>query len=62
MDVDEGGIKLHQTMDAQVWAQAFMERVNAGAIVTEELMLAWFANAIMCGWDHHARRYGVDNA
>jgi hypothetical protein len=49
-------IKLHQTTDARVWAQAFMERVEQGATVDEELMLAWFANALMCGWDHRARQ------
>lgn len=44
-------------MDAKVWAQEFMKtfKAHAGeppAWLDEDLMLGWFANAIMCGWDH----------
>jgi len=62
-DLEEGGedivaITLHQTMDAQVWAREFMKRVEQGCVLDEGMMLGWFANAIMCGWDHHARWRG----
>ena len=47
----ETEVKLHRTMHARVWAAEFM-RITGG-IADEEAMLGWFANAIMCGWDHH---------
>jgi hypothetical protein len=37
---------LRSTTDAQVWARAFMQVVNAGATIDEGLMIGWFANAI----------------
>jgi hypothetical protein len=40
-----------QSLDARVWAAEFMKITEGTA--DEETMLAWFANAIMCGWDHH---------
>ena len=42
-----------QTMDATVWAKAFVAHTkNNPAIATdEETMVGWFANAIMCGFD-----------
>ena len=43
--------ELLQTMDASVWAKEFV-RLHGG---DEGLMLAWFANAIMCGYDHAKR-------
>jgi hypothetical protein len=43
-------------MDAKVWAQEFMDVVvEQGVAIDEDLMLGWFANAIMCGWDHRGR-------
>lgn len=44
-------INLVRTMDARAWAAEFM-RITGGTI-DEETMIPWFANAIMCGWDHH---------
>jgi len=44
-------INLVRTMDARVWAAEFM-RITGGT-VDEQAMFSWFANAIMCGWDHH---------
>jgi len=46
---------LHKTMDAQVWARVFMEYSKRYGSFDEDAMLGWFANAIMCGWDHHAK-------
>ena len=40
-----------QTMDAQVWASEFIKITEGTA--DYDTMLAWFANALMCGWDHH---------
>ena len=50
-------VNLHRTMDAKIWAQEFMETFKNHSDVMpkwldEALMLGWFANAIMCGWDH----------
>jgi hypothetical protein len=36
-------------MDAAHWAKAFCEKFPGH---DEGLMLAWFASAIMCGWDN----------
>lgn len=42
--------------DATVWAKRFVERVGENpSIATDEgAMLAWFAGAIMSGFDHAA--------
>ena len=49
------------TFDAQVWAEQFMD-IFGGKRIGEDgpdtgTMIGWFANAIMAGWDEHARRY-----
>lgn len=51
-----------QSFDARDWAKAFVEHVTAKpTIATDEgTMISWFANAIMRGWDEHARRYQTD--
>lgn len=50
-------INLHNTMDAQVWTKEFM-RLFGGKLETidEALMLGWFANAIMAGYDTAMQR------
>lgn len=54
-------INLLVTFDAKVWAKEFSKiypmvfKYGEGAMPTEELMLGWFANAIMTGYDY-ARR------
>lgn len=53
--------QLIENMDAKVWAEEFMtlwkgHRVGPGEAVDEGLMLAWFANSIMCGFDTANRR------
>lgn len=40
---------LNTDMNAQRWAKEFVE-LHGG---DEDLMLCWFANAIMCGWDNY---------
>lgn len=53
---------LLQTMDAKVWADEFMARFGSRKDdIDADLMLAWFANAIMTGWDFRARR-GEDSS
>ena len=47
---DDQGRRWNQTMDAALWAKAFCATFPGS---DEDLMLAWFANAIMAGWDHH---------
>ena len=44
--------KLRSTTDAAVWASEFV-RVHGG---DEDLMLGWFANAIMQGYEEGQRR------
>lgn len=47
-----------QSFDATVWAKNFMNIFgDRRQDIDEALMLTWFANAIMRGWDEHARRY-----
>ena len=41
------------SFDARDWAEAFC-KLNPG--VDEGLMIAWFANALMRGYDEHAAR------
>lgn len=47
------------TMDAQVWAQKWLETTkNRPEIATDEgAMIGWFANAIMAGYDTARSRY-----
>ena len=47
-------INLLEILDAEVWAKQFIERVKDGAIDPTDLdtVRAWFANAIMTGYDH----------
>ena len=51
---------LHETMDAAIWSQEFTKKFphvvdSNGNILTkqhtEELMVGWFANSIMTGYD-----------
>lgn len=50
------------TIDAQVWARKWLEltRDSPDAATDEGMMIAWFANAIMAGYDfaitNHGRR------
>lgn len=50
------GNKLVGEFDARVWAEQFMIRVRRNpSIATDEgCMLAWFANAIMSGYDRRS--------
>ena len=47
--VDES--KLIGEFDAQVWAREFMKLIHNGTQISEGLMIGWFANAIMSGYD-----------
>ena len=51
-------VNLTDCFDAQVWAKEFCKRNTAS---DEGTMLAWFANAIMAGYDH-AKREANGNA
>jgi hypothetical protein len=46
---------LMQSFDASVWAQEFIKRVtiNPSIALDEGTMLAWFASALMRGYDEH---------
>jgi hypothetical protein len=47
------------SFDARDWAEAFADickRQGVGADIGTDWMHAWFANALMRGWDEHARR------
>jgi hypothetical protein len=54
--VEPSVIDLHQTMDAQVWATEFCSIFEDiyGHKIDDEWMYSWFANSIMCGYDHQS--------
>ncbi len=44
--------ELLENIDARVWAVEFMERFRGNLeAIDEQLMISWFANAIMAGYD-----------
>lgn len=51
----EGEAKLHDTMDAVVWAREFIRIFGGKPSPDEGTMIGWFANAIMVGWDFAKR-------
>lgn len=52
-DTGSDGLRVPQTMDAQAWVRAWMDTLqnHPGIPSDEGTMLAWFANAIMAGYD-----------
>ncbi|AXH68727.1 hypothetical protein SEA_SPARKLEGODDESS_9 [Streptomyces phage SparkleGoddess] len=52
------------TTDAQIWAKEFMKvwENEPIDIMNEDMMLGWFANAIMAGYDEARRKYEMTNA
>jgi hypothetical protein len=42
------------SFDARNWAKAFMKIKDRGAVVDEEWMVTWFANALMRGYDERS--------
>ena len=68
----DGTEKLHSTTDAQVWADEFCKRWTCGlcqipgkaGVETpedwNEIMVGWFANAIMAGMDSALLKGGDD--
>ena len=51
--MSEQEINLHDTTDASIWAKEWLKIIAKNpAIPTDEgTMIAWFANAIMAGYD-----------
>ena len=47
---------LLKSFDAQVWAREFMCIKASGVEIDEGLMIGWFANALMRGYDEHRWR------
>lgn len=49
--------------DAQYWAKEFMKiwQNEPIDIMDEEMMVGWFANAIMAGYDEARRKYEMVN-
>jgi hypothetical protein len=43
------------SFDARDWAEAFC-KINPNCGVPEDVMVAWFANSLMRGFDEHAAR------
>lgn len=43
-------VELHGTMDAMVWAKSFCAGNSPSPGL--DIMIGWFANSIMCGYDH----------
>jgi hypothetical protein len=50
--------------DAPYWAQEFMKiwQDKPIELLNEDLMMGWFANAIMAGYDEARRKYEMTNA
>jgi len=46
-----------QSFDAQDWAKAFCKKFHEYNRPDEGTMLAWFAGALMRGWDEHSWQY-----
>ena len=56
-------LHLHDTDDASVWAEAFVQTVKDNdLVVDEDLMLSWFANAIETGKDRLTVKQLIDRA
>lgn len=51
-----------QSFDAMDWARAFVAiaRENPAIATDEGTMVGWFANALMRGYDEHARRASAE--
>lgn len=47
---------LNSTIDATVWAEEFL-KVVWNKPIDRDMMIGWFANAIMSGYDEARRRY-----
>lgn len=60
--IEPAKVNLNDTMDAMIWADEFMrifgEKIHqtSGECIDHDLMLSWFANAIMAGFDEATRR------
>ncbi len=58
--VNNNDMRWIHTIDAQVWGQKFMETMATQKWkkkhITEDLMVSWFACAIMSGYDEGTRR------
>lgn len=55
---------LNYNTDARVWAREFMKiwQNEPIDILDEEMMVGWFANAIMTGYDVARQKYEMVNA
>jgi hypothetical protein len=49
-------VPLNEVFDGSVWAKEFMKMNFKPQDIDEELMRAWFCNAIMCGYDYSERK------
>lgn len=52
---DRTEVKLHETMDASIWADEFNKVLVSRGEQPHDLgwLIGWFANALICGYDHH---------
>lgn len=50
--------KVNETFDAQKWAASFLQTLREHPEITidHDFMVAWFANALMKGYDEHRFR------
>lgn len=56
MGDDKVAAKLHNTINAEIWANEFMI-LNKDKELDHDTMRAWFANAIMVGHDYSHNRF-----
>ncbi len=54
---------LISSFDARDWAKEFVAiaKENPSIALDEGAMIGWFANALMCGYDTHARKLELES-
>lgn len=55
----DGALLTRLGMDGELWAQEFMKHIQGKhpSHLDESLMIGWFCNAIMAGWDTQAQKH-----
>ncbi len=54
IQAEEEKVNLHGTIDAEIWTQEWLKTIGKNpSIPTDKgTMIAWFANALMAGYDY----------
>lgn len=49
--MESGDLLDYMGFDARKWAEKFCEIISDGRAIDEDMMVGWFANALMVGYD-----------